>query len=164
MIEIYVVDKNIWCLDAEMRDELVMLDFLICIKVILVYMNAELSRWTWFDVMIVDFIVYCGVKMFNEQCVLVMQCTCVFDWMWRCMLLMRICCNVYVPLIDYWRYTLLTRVCDAWNGKWICDIWFALIHGRNCASMIGRNLCKYDWWELNWDDDYMIGLCIVKGW
>ena len=47
--------------------------------------------------MIVDFIVYYGVKMFNEQCVLVMQCTCVFDWMWKCMLLMRLCCDVYVP-------------------------------------------------------------------
>ena len=53
-----------------------------------------------------------------------------------------------------------------WSLKWEmdCDIWFALIHEGNCARMIGRNLCKYDGWELNWDDDYMIVLCIVKGW
>ena len=42
-LEIYVVDENIWFLDGEVRDGLVMLDLLMCIKVIRVYMNVGLE-------------------------------------------------------------------------------------------------------------------------
>ena len=76
MIEIYVVDENMWYLDGEMRDGLVMFDFLVCIKVICVRMNVGLELMWW----LFDLIVHCGVIMFDEQCVLVMQCICAFGW------------------------------------------------------------------------------------
>ena len=154
MIEIYVVDENIWYLDEKVRDGLVMLDLLMCIKVIRVHMNVGL-----------DLIVHCGVIMLMNN--------------------VSLLCNVYVPLIECWKYKLLMKlcdtwieqwncgieflevyvvdenilqcicalawVCDAWNGKWNCDIWFALIYGRN--------LCKYDWWH--WIEMRIIWCCDV---
>ena len=48
-----------------------------CIKVICVHMNVGLElMWCLFDL-----IVYCEVIIFDEQCVLVMQCICVLEWM-----------------------------------------------------------------------------------
>ena len=37
--------------------------------------GLELMWWLF------DLIVHCGLIMFDEQCVLVMQCICAFDWM-----------------------------------------------------------------------------------
>ena len=132
MIEIYVVDENIWYLDGEMRDGLVMLDLLMCIEVICVHMNVGLELMWW----LFDLIVHCGVIMFDEQCVLVMQCICAFGW--------RL--EVYVV-----------------NESMQClkrEKGFVIFGG----SYTWKEFVQIWLMELKWDDDYMLLLCIVKGW
>ena len=31
-------------------------------------------------------------------------------------------CNVYVPLIECWKYKLLMKLCDTWIERWNCGI------------------------------------------
>ena len=156
-LEIYVVDEHIWYLDWE---EALLNDWDICCWWEYMILGWRGERWTcdvwfayvhksdscsyecgtWIDVMTVW--PHCALWSDNVdgQCVPVMQCICAFDWMLEVNVVdenMLQCICAFVWILDY---MLLTRVCDAWNGKWICDIWFALIHGRN--------LCKYNWW--NW--------------
>ena len=163
-LEIYVVDEHIWYLDWEVA---LLNDWDTCWWWEYMILGWRDGRWicdawfayvhksdscsyeceTWidgFELMwwLFDLIVHCGVIMFDEQCVLVMQRICAFDWMLEVYVVDEnmLQCLVYVPLIEYWGYMLLTRVCDAWIEEWACDVWIVPMHGWN--------LCKYDWW--NW--------------
>ena len=102
MIEIHVDDENIWCLDGEMGDGFVMLDLLMCIKVIRVHMNVrlELMDLNWCDDCLISLCIVEWVCLTNDVSLLcniyvlfdwmlevyvvdenILQCICAFDWL-----------------------------------------------------------------------------------